>query len=605
MFKKVLSVALALVLALGVLAVAASAASASDLQTAYNALPSEYNAQFYNEETQAAILEARAAAEAALESADAAAVDAAYDLCAAASTLAKKTESRYIEEEDEYVNYYVNREESNAVAEISLETDAPEYLKAGDTFNVTVSLDANFIIRTMYLGFAYDKTKLEFVSDAYEDVAGLDLVSSAIQPDWAHDARGREKAGGFPDSWTPEMKAQYNIICKIIGADAYAANYTKLNESTKLMTLTFKVKEDVEDGEALIFLSHDLQPTFENNIMGYYAYPAIRFTRAYAENKDEMTADYTGRVKKNRDITDKQATVDQTVNFEPETITLKIGEAPVPADYSALDAAIEKMATYNQDDYTEESWGAYAAAVADGQACDRNLTAEDQEMINDLVNQINDAEAALEFKVVEDCKILSVTPVGSVKLKEYATLDVVAEGSPIKIAFINSEEQSVTLTPDHRLVVSITDNGDGTTTWRVLLFVQKETENYQVFAKYADTGWAFPGYKYKLELSGAIDKSFYSYEIDGEYNGAIYAGTHTVTAKTGVDVTKIQFVYGENKTITISANNATFEDVDGVREWTFELNFVKLGTTNYDIRVRTAGTVFEAVDATLNVIVVN
>ena len=59
MLKKVLSVVLALVLALGVLAVATSAASASDLQTALNSLPSEYNAQFYNESTQAAILEAR------------------------------------------------------------------------------------------------------------------------------------------------------------------------------------------------------------------------------------------------------------------------------------------------------------------------------------------------------------------------------------------------------------------------------------------------------------------------------------------------------------------------------------------------------------------
>ncbi len=604
MFKKVLSVALALVLALGVLAVATSAASASDLQAAYNALPNEYNARFYNAETQAAILEARAAAEAALESADAAAVDAAYDLCAAASTLAKKTESRYIEEEDEYVNYYVNREESNAVAEISLETDAPEYLKAGDTFNVTVSLDANFIIRTMYLGFAYDKTKLEFVSDAYEDVAGLDLTSSAIQPDWAHDARGREKAGGFPDSWTPEMKAQYNILCKIVGYDAYAADFCQLNGMTKLMTLTFKVKEDVEDGEALIFLSHDFQATFDNNITGYYAYPAIKFTRAYGLTKADQVADYTGRIKRVDGVSDQQATVDQTVNFTTEQITLKIGEAPVPADYSALDAAIAKMANYNQDDYTEESWAAYAEAVADGQACDRNLTAEDQEMINALVDEINNAEAALEFKAVDNCRIISVTPVGNVKLKKYATLDVLVEGSPWKIAFINSEGKSVTMPRDYKNVVSIADNGDGTETWKVLLFVQKESENYQVFARYYDTGWDANAYKYKLDISGEIDKSFYSWEVDGEYNGAIYRGVHTVTAKTGVDVSKIQFVFN-NTSATYTADNATYEDVDGVRVWTFEHNFSKVGNISYAIKVRTVATVFETVDDTIDLIVVN
>ena len=116
------------------------------------------------------------------------------------------------------------------------------------------------------------------------------------------------------------------------------------------MTLTFKVKEDVEDGEALIFLSHDFQATFDNNITGYYAYPAIKFTRAYGLTKADTVADYTGRIKRVDGVSDQQATVDQTVNFTTEQITLKIGEAPVPADYSALDAAIAKMANYNQDD---------------------------------------------------------------------------------------------------------------------------------------------------------------------------------------------------------------------------------------------------------------
>lgn len=603
MFKKVLSVVLALVLALGVLAVAVSAASSADLQTAYNALPSEYNAQFYNDNTKAAILEAREAAAAALASGDAAAVDAAYAKCAAASALAKAKESRYIEEEEEYVDYFVNRAESNAFAEISLETDAAAYLKAGDTFNVTVSLDANFIIRTMYLGFAYDKTKLEFVSDAYETVAGLDFAGSAIQPDWAHDARGREKDGGFPDSWTNEMKAQYNILCKIVGYDAYASDFCQLDGMTKLMTLTFKVKEDVEDGEALIFLDHDFQATFENNIMGYYAYPAIKFTRAYGLTKADQVADHTGRTKRVDAISDQQATVDQTVIFTKDQLVLNIGEAPVPADYSALDAAIAKMAGYNQDDYTEDSWAAYAQAVSAGQACKRDLYSEDQGTIDALAKDITDAESALEFKAVEDCKVISVTNVDRVRLKEYATLDVKADGSPIKISFANSENKTVTMTRDSKFVESITDNDDGTETWRVILFVYKESENYQVFAKYSDIGWAQPGYKFKLEVTGGLDKNLYSCEINDAYNGAVYFGKNTVTVKTGIDVIKVQFVLN-GSTITYSAANASYEDVDGVRVWTIEHNFAKLGNVSYAIKVRTAATVFETSDITMDAIVV-
>ena len=599
MLKKVLSVVLALVLALGVLAVATSAASASDLQTALNSLPSEYNAQFYNESTQAAILEARAAATDALASGDPEAVDSAYNLCTAASTLAKAKEERYIEEDDEYVNYYVNRDESRAVAEISLETDAAEYLKAGDTFNVTVSLDANFYIRTMTLGFAYDKTKLEFVSDAYETVEYLSLTASPIQPDFAHNAAGKEKEGGFPNTWDAAKKAQYNIISKSISFDALADRYFKADGMTKLMTLTFRVKENVEDGEALIFLDHDLQATFDELILGTYGLPAIKFTRAYAESKTEMVADYTGKVKQNRDIVDQQATCDQTVNFTTEQIVLKIGEAPVPADYTALDAAIAKLATYNQDEYTEDSWAAYAAAVEEGQKCDRNLNAEDQATIDALTKAITDAEAALEFKVVEECAILSVTPVGAVKAKEYATLDVVVKGTATKLSFVNSLNQTYTITRSNR-VLSITDNGNGTETWRITIFVKNATENYQVFAKFADIGWSQPSYKYKLDASNSIDANVYSVEIADAYKGAIYAGKHVVTVKTGTDVTKVQFVLdGSSTTYT-----ASYEDVEGVRVWSIEHNFAKLGNLSYDVRVRTAATVFETSDKTMDVIVV-
>lgn len=599
MLKKVLSVALALVLALGVLAVATSAASASDLETALNSLPSEYNAQFYNESTQAAILEARAAATDAIASGDPEAVDSAYNLCTAASALAKAKEERYIEEDDEYVNYYVNRAESRAVAEISLETDAAEYLKAGDTFNVTVSLDANFYIRTMTLGFAYDKTKLEFVSDSYETVQYLDLTASPIQPDFAHNAAGKEKDGGFPNTWDAAKKAQYNILSKSISFDALADKYFKPDGMTKLMTLTFRVKENVEDGEALIFLDHDLQATFDELILGTYGLPAIKFTRAYAESKTEMVADYTGKVKMNREIVDQQATCDQTVNFTTEQIVLKIGEAPVPADYTALDAAIAKMATYTQDEYTEESWAAYAAAVEAGQKCDRNLNTEDQATIDALTKAITDAEAALEFKVVEECAIISVTPVGTFKPKEYATLDVLVKGKAIKLQFINSLKQTYTITRDNR-VLSITDNGDGTETWRITIFAKNASENYEVYAKYADLGWVLPGFKYKLEASTDLDKNVYSVEIADAYKGAVYYGRHTVTVKTGIDVTKVQFAI-DGKTVTYTT---PYEDVDGVRVWTIDFNFATLGTLSYDVRVRTASTVFETSDKTMDVIVV-
>ena len=84
MVKKVLSVVLALVLAVGVCAVAVSASTVDDLNAIVAKLPSDYNARFYNDETSAAIANAKEVAAAALASGEQADIDNAVAVCQAA-----------------------------------------------------------------------------------------------------------------------------------------------------------------------------------------------------------------------------------------------------------------------------------------------------------------------------------------------------------------------------------------------------------------------------------------------------------------------------------------------------------------------------------------
>jgi len=606
MLKKVLSVALALVLALGVCAVAVSAASASDLQTALNKLPSEYNAQFYNDNTQAAILEARAAATEALASGDAAAIDAALAQCQAARTLASASEERYIEEDDDYIDYYVNRDESKAVVDLDMQTNAAAYLKSGDTFDVTISMKTNFIVRSMVLGFAYDATKLEYVSASYpsnEAASVFGQASDPIYPDYTHVAGGREKAGSIPDNWNADMKAQYKILVKTIAHSIDYDYYYAPTEKTELFTVTFRVKEDVEDGQALIFFDHGMQATYSNSILGEsdYMFPALKVTRAYGAGLNDYSIDVDGASRLNNRIQDSQATVDQTFNFETESITVNIGEAPVAADYTALDAAIASIADYTEADYTEESWAAFAQAVAAGQACDRNLLEADQGVIDGLTEAIVAARDALELNQAEGCAVLAVDVVGTLRAYQTTTLAVKVEGNPIKINFTDADGKTVTINRDNAaLLKEIIDNGDGTETWTIRFVVRAQSQNYQVFARYAGTGWAYPGYKCKLEDTHEIDKNVYSYSIDGVEDGRLGSGRHTVTVETGLDVTKVQFVCGSS-TATYSSSNASFEDVDGRRVWTINYNFGKLGLVSYAIRVRTVSTAFETSDVSMDV----
>ena len=152
MLKKVLCVVLALVLALGTMSVVGFAATADDLAAAVAKLPDDYNAQFYNDETVAAIKAAKAAAAAGTD------INGAIALCNEAYALATA------EDVDDWGgNYYVNRDESKAVVNYKVSADKTT-VKPGETISVTVSYKSNFYVAAGSFALAYDCNALEFVS---------------------------------------------------------------------------------------------------------------------------------------------------------------------------------------------------------------------------------------------------------------------------------------------------------------------------------------------------------------------------------------------------------------------------------------------------------
>jgi hypothetical protein len=94
-----------------------------------------------------------------------------------------------------------------------------------------------------------------------------------------------------------------------------------------------------------------------------------------------------------------------------------------PADYTALDAALA-AATLDETDYTAASWDVLAAAVAAGEAVDRNLPASGQSIIDDAAAAINDAIAAL---VHEHNYVMSAS-VSSTNLQNNTTVTITVIG---------------------------------------------------------------------------------------------------------------------------------------------------------------------------------
>lgn len=593
MAKKVLSVVLALVIALGVCAVAVSAATTSDLNEILASLPDDYNARFYNDKTVDAITAAKTAAAAAIASGSQSDIDNAYALCEAAKTLVEEKGQYYapdpmIPGAGEYKDYPINRDESKAHAYYQWSTDASKYLKAGDTFTLTIKLKTDFYISSMYLGFAYDATKFEIIDAKSSDAILQSLMSNGFNYKWGRSVVDDSILEEYwPSSWTDAMKEQYNQFCVSYSTNTTDNDIWMPTDFQDAVTVTFKVLDDVTDGTGKIYMSEEFTtPFFSEDVA--YTQPSTRFDRASGYKH----ADFI--------LPDECASYDQTISF-PEAIELSIGEAPALADYTALDAAIASIADYIESDYTAASWKAFADAVDEGKALDRNLTADEQLIVDNAANAIIEAREALEFQQAEDCVIVSIVPSAPVQLGDKTVLDITVEGNPTKLRFVNKDLNTWTYDREHASVISIEDNGNGTETWKLRFNVYADKSIYNVYAKFAGEGWVEPAYKFALKTNYASDdKNVYSYEIDECYDGVMYNGVHKLTVVTGAGVYKVQLYKGGN-TLTYSASNATVDYVNGNKVWTINVNFAELGDQAYSIRVRTTQSAFEFSDKTINV----
>ena len=205
-------------------------------------------------------------------------------------------------------------------------------------------------------------------------------------------------------------------------------------------------------------------------------------------------------------------------------------------------------------------------------------------------------------------KLAKVNELGVVSVKaesdyirygDVVNVEVITTGTPSKIRLVDSDGNSLTFTPESSYLNSFVDNGDGTCAWNAKITMNKQSETYSVYAKYS-SGWNTNCKELTLTAQ-PFDDSYTSTEFEVINDGVIYQGTNTMTVTTGADVTKVQ-LYKDGNTWTYTEDNATVVDENGVKTWTFKMNFTQLGDQTYYIRTRSRKTAFEVVD-TLNLTV--
>ncbi len=203
------------------------------------------------------------------------------------------------------------------------------------------------------------------------------------------------------------------------------------------------------------------------------------------------------------------------------------------------------------------------------------------------------SEIAITAQKADTTTVKSVETTVPAVVGNTATVSVTVAESAEAIRFVNADSETITF---GRETETVTDNGDSTKTSTVTVPVTKETEQYTVYAKYAQTGWSTDGTEFTLKARVLnYSTEIESIEFEESLDGVIYQGVNKMTIVTADGMTKVQLMKDGN-TWTYNEQNATYEDKDGRRIWTINMNFSQLGDHTYDIRVRSTKTSFQLAD---------
>ncbi|MBR0349113.1 MAG: hypothetical protein IIX16_05670, partial [Clostridia bacterium] len=158
-------------------------------------------------------------------------------------------------------------------------------------------------------------------------------------------------------------------------------------------------------------------------------------------NKDDYTAASWAAIDAALELVEGLAkdlpkTQQSEVDAVAEALEAAIAGLEKKADYTALDAAILRAGTYDQNAWTADTWAAVVDALADAKAVARDLGESAQATIDDVAAALNAALDALVAKeVVSSISTITYTPAEDT----HNTFDVVVNGRMAMVQFIEED----------------------------------------------------------------------------------------------------------------------------------------------------------------------
>lgn len=269
----------------------------------------------------------------------------------------------------------------------------------------------------------------------------------------------------------------------------------------------------------------------------------------------------------------------------------------VPADYTALDAAILRAGTYDQNVWTADTWAVVEEKLAAANAVARDLTADDQDQIDDAAKALNDALDALVAKEV----VSKISTINYVRAEDGRyDITVVVTDRVAMVQFM--EENGGTRTYDryHKNVTVKSYNAEG-----VEVNALSRDVAYEIWSIHSNlTGpslntrtkflegskYVWETEKYAFEL--AFDVTIHSIEpaATSGKKGAV-----VTTVVTGADVQAVQFLMADGSTTSYSADKAEVLD-NGTLKFTGKAWANDEGLNTITVRIKYNNGKWTAVD---------
>ncbi len=395
------------------------------------------------------------------------------------------------------------------------------------------------------------------------------------------------------ENYAKAMLQQINFL-KVNPAAAAAADYSAVNDAIDAFEAKIAAADYEQDGiDAVNAIIDAIDWTLNVNkqdIVDKYAEDIIAATAALVEvvveyvdytrldnaiaaakaldadlytaySYHEITVNLYTAESISRNLTaDQQDFVDDVA----KTLEDAIAALEMKADYSALDAAILRAGTYDQNVWTPETWAVVVEKLAAAEEVDRELGESAQGTIDEAAAALNKALDDLKAKeVVSSISTITYTP----SEDTHNTFDVVVNGRMAMVQFIEEDGGTRTYDRYNKNVTIKSYNAEGVEVNSLDRSVAYEVwtintnlvgPNVKVRTKYLDGNkyiWETEKYEFTLKF---VEPTF-----DAEIRSITPAATSgkkgavATTVVVGPDAQGVRFVMDNGTTTTYYAEKAT------------------------------------------------